>query len=306
MNEAYKKQVSLLIRALPVIAKEQNLALHGGTAINLFVKEMPRLSVDIDLTYLPLISRKESLNEIKEILERIKSGLNKGNPGIHITGPSEQSSESKIICILKGVQIKIEINTINRGSLRKPESKQLCRSAQKEFNLFAEIPVIPEGQLYGGKICAALDRQHPRDIFDIKYLPLEGINNDLKYGFLFCLLSSARPIHELLNPSRLDQRNTMENHFAGMARESFTYEDFESTREKLISIIRSILTKDDKEFLISFKAGEPDWSLNSFSEFKDYPAINWKLQNIRYLKINFPDKYQQQLELLKRELNMDK
>lgn len=53
MEEAYKKQVSLLLDVLPEVAKENCFALHGGTAINLFVRSMPRLSVDIDLTYVP-------------------------------------------------------------------------------------------------------------------------------------------------------------------------------------------------------------------------------------------------------------
>ncbi|MCJ7448592.1 MAG: nucleotidyl transferase AbiEii/AbiGii toxin family protein [Bacteroidales bacterium] len=194
MNDSYKKQVSLLIRILPVIAREPDVALHGGTAINLFIREMPRLSVDIDLTYLPLKDRDESLTKIRMILERIKTNLNRVIPGIHITGPDEHTGESKIVCVLKGVQVKIEVNTVNRGSLKTPETKSLCKSAQKEFALYAEVPVIPLGQLYGGKICAALDRQHARDIFDIRCLLEEdGINDDLKQGFLFCLLSSSRP-----------------------------------------------------------------------------------------------------------------
>ena len=53
-REVYRRQVQLLIRVLPSIAEEACFALKGGTAINLFVRDMPRLSVDIDLTYLPV------------------------------------------------------------------------------------------------------------------------------------------------------------------------------------------------------------------------------------------------------------
>ena len=50
----YYAQVRLLVRELPVVAKETCFALKGGTALNLFVRDMPRLSVDIDLAYVPL------------------------------------------------------------------------------------------------------------------------------------------------------------------------------------------------------------------------------------------------------------
>jgi len=53
VNERYRKQVALLIQTIPAVPDEKDFALKGGTAINLFVRDMPRLSVDIDLTYLP-------------------------------------------------------------------------------------------------------------------------------------------------------------------------------------------------------------------------------------------------------------
>ena len=307
MNKKYKDQVSLLIRILPVIAKEKDIALHGGTAINLFRREMPRLSVDIDLTYLPLKPRDVSLDEIKLILTRIKSNLIKVFPGINVTGPNDYSEETKLFCNLKGVLVKIEVNLIKRGSLTKPVLKTLCKTAQDEFELHAEISVIPDNLLFGGKICAALDRQHPRDIFDIKYLlEGEGITNEIKYGFIYCLLSSARPINELLNPIPTDQKEVLENHFSGMTREQFTYEDFEKIRKDLIIKIIGSLTDADKKFILSFKSGTPDWSINSFGEFQKFPSINWKLQNINKFKTNSPEKYKRQLDKLNQVLSVEK
>lgn len=73
MKEAYKKQVSLLLDILPEVAKEDVFALHGGTAINLFCLNMPRLSVDIDLTYIPASEdRDRDLQNIRSALENIK------------------------------------------------------------------------------------------------------------------------------------------------------------------------------------------------------------------------------------------
>lgn len=76
-DKDYRKQVELLIQVLPEVAKEPKFALHGGTAINLFVRNMPRLSVDIDLTYIPIQNRQDSLNGIKKTLEEIKSRIKK-------------------------------------------------------------------------------------------------------------------------------------------------------------------------------------------------------------------------------------
>ncbi|MCX6327571.1 MAG: hypothetical protein NT144_13125 [Bacteroidia bacterium] len=148
-----------------------------------------------------------------------------------------------------------------------------------------------------------MDRQHPRDIFDLKDMFSEvGIYGDLKQGLLLCLLSSPRPLHELLNPALIDQKSTFKNQFSGMTREIFTYEEFEKIREKVISTIRVIITDSDKLFLISYKSGMPDWDINSFSNFKIFPAIVWKLQNINTLKVNSPSKHQEQLSKLKQLL----
>ena len=74
VDERFRRQVALLVRTLPVVAEETCFALKGGTAINLFVRDLPRLSVDIDLTYLPVTSREASLADIGAALGRIVGG----------------------------------------------------------------------------------------------------------------------------------------------------------------------------------------------------------------------------------------
>lgn len=111
----------------------------------------------------------------------------------------------------------------------------LCKKAQDEFAVFCAIDVVPLSQLYGGKICAALDRQHPRDLFDVKYLmENEGFTDEVKKGFLLCLLGCNRPLHEMLRPHLIDQKHVMENHFEGMSYLPFLYKDFEKVRNQLI------------------------------------------------------------------------
>lgn len=77
MNDIYKKQVALLIRIMPSVYRIKDFAVHGGTAINLFHKNMPRYSVDIDLTYIPVQERAESLEAINSHLRTLKSSIEK-------------------------------------------------------------------------------------------------------------------------------------------------------------------------------------------------------------------------------------
>lgn len=290
----YKPQVSLLLSVLPEVAKETCFALHGGTAINLFVRDMPRLSVDIDLTYIPVEDRATSFSNISNALLRIKATIETAIPNVRV---SHKEKELKLLIADQKAQIKLEVNQAMRGAIAPPIHLTLCDKAQEEFDAFCEIDVVPFGQLYGGKICAALDRQHPRDIFDIKnLLENEGFTDEIKIGFLFCLLGSKRPIYEILYPNLLDQRAAMANQFDGMSDEPFTYEDFEATRNLLLQTIHENLTDFDKEFLLNFENGTPDWSLFNF---EDYPAVQWKLRNLQKLKETNAEKHSAQFEKLK-------
>lgn len=293
-KQLYKNQVALLLNILPEVAKETCLALHGGTAINLFVRDMPRLSVDIDLTYIPIENRDDTLLNIAQALKRIKSNIERIFPDVKVL---HQQENLKLQISSTAAQIKVEVNQAMRGIISESKKMPLCKVAQNEFDVFCAIQVVPFEQLYGGKICAALDRQHPRDLFDVKYLlNNEGFTAVIKKGFLLSLLSSNRPINEMLYPNFLDQQLAMTNQFEGMSNESFNYQDFEETREALVDIIHKNLTDRDREFLLSFKNLTPDWSIYNFEKF---PAVQWKLQNLQKLKDNNSVKHEALFKLLK-------
>lgn len=297
MDQIYKNQVDLLLTVLPYVNEEKCFALHGGTAINLFMQEMPRLSVDIDPTYVPRAPRNESISGIITALTRIQDRVLSQEKGVRVDLDKETA---KLHVSNTRSNIKIEANTTARGVLENPEVMELCERAQEAFDRSAEIQVVPKGQLYGGKICAALDRQHPRDLFDVKLLlDSDGYTSEVKQGFLYCLLSGPRPINELLRPNFQDQERTLQEQFAGMADRAFSYQDFEETRDKLISVVADSLTKEDKQFLLHFKSGDPDWSRYDFSS---YPSVQWKLQNIRKLKEQNPDKHKLQYHFLASKL----
>lgn len=303
IDPKYRAQVDLLLQTIPYIAKEEIFALKGGTAINLFIRSMPRLSVDIDLTYIPINDRETALSEISEGLGRIKTDLEKSIPGISATAVSRESEDAKINCQLKGAQIKIEVNTTTRGTINNPTIMRVDKKVEKFFGRFAAINVVSIAELFGGKICAALDRQHPRDLFDVRLmLDNEGFTEDIKTGFLVALISHMRPINELLNPTFIDQRHTFETQFSGMSDISFSYEDFERTRKELFSEINTKLSVEDRVFLVSFKEAEPIWDFFSVRNAHELSAIRWKFQNIERLKRENPKKHMDLVNALEKTL----
>jgi len=292
--EHYKKQVALLLRVIPEVEKEECFALHGGTAINLFVRNMPRLSVDIDLTYLQVEDRATTYENIGLSLEKIKKNIEERIPNTKV---NHQKKLLKLQISNNEAQIKIEVNQGMRGVIDKVEKRVLCDIAQEQFDVFCTINVVSLGQLYGGKICAALDRQHPRDLFDVKLLlENEGFTQEIKTGFLYALLSSKRPLQEMLFPHYTDQSQAFVRQFEGMTLESFTYQDFENTRIKILEVIHRSLSIRDKDFIVSFEETKPDWAIY---DFESYPSVQWKLQNLIKLKTNNPQKHFEGVNFLK-------
>lgn len=292
--EKYRAQVDLLLTILPHVAKEHNLALKGGTAINLFEREMPRLSVDIDLTYVNGDEdRATALGNISDTLDRIQNRILSAVPEISLTRvPTGQGEDAKLNCQTKDAHVKIEVNTITRGIIYPERLMEVKEIVQNEFKKFAAMYVVSHGELYGGKICAALDRQHPRDLFDIHLLlQNEGITEEIRLGFITFMLSHARPMNELLNPNEKDQQAAFDNQFKGMTAIPFTYKDFVATSKQLVIEVNKCLTKEDKEFLLSFKSGDPQWNLIPIDNLQNLPAVRWKLENLLNLKIKDPVKH---------------
>jgi len=173
-----------------------------------------------------------------------------------------------------------------------------------EFETANKAKIVSISQLYGGKITAALDRQHPRDLFDVK-LMFDFVTDfeQVKKGFLYCLLGGDRPIIESLSPNRIDQQETMIKQFTGMTDIPFSYSDYEKTREKLIDFINSNLTQQDKEFLIAFEAGNDLLQFAEYQEYLQFPSVQWKLQNINKLKGINPNKLKDNIKKLEKTLS---
>jgi len=302
MDKRYIEQVALLLRVAPEISRFEEFALHGGTAINLFHHNMPRLSVDIDLTYIPFGERKKDLSTISSLLKALSDRLKKNIPGIRTQTKVQEGEEIKLFCTLGSATIKVEVNTVNRGIVNSTEQRPLCNAAQEQYESFFEMNLVPEEQLFGGKIVAALDRQHPRDLFDtMKFLDRKGLDEKILSGFLFCLFSSNRPFNEILQPNLLNQENTLDYQFKGMSNQKFTYQMFSYERDRLINSINKQLTAQQKNMIINVAIGQPDWIYGDWSGF---PGIAWKLRNIEILKRENPNKFKSQIESLEKVLGI--
>ena len=304
LSEKYQQQVDLLVQILPEIAKVKTFALKGGTAINMFERELPRLSVDIDLCYTKFKTRAEALEEIKTGLGSIKSAIEKQLPHVKIDTASAAANESKLFCRTPKAGVKIEVNTTMRGHIFPLRFMPFSQAVQDNYGHFLEMNIVSHEELFGGKICAALDRQHPRDLFDVHLLlSEEGLSRQVMLGFIASLCSHNRPLHELLQPCFLDQEKTFSVQFTGMTMQKFTYEDFHKTWHQLNQTIQNKLLPSDKQFLITFKKAEPDWSLIDIPRLQNMPAVVWKLKNLQALIRQNPQKHLQQMKLLQEALS---
>lgn len=277
----YAGQVRLLVTVLPVVAREPCFALKGGTAINLFIRDMPRLSVDIDLAFLPVGDRVAALTEIDAALGRISTTLSGRPYGFHVrAGKHQDDAVCGLLVRDRMAEIKIEVSPVLRGTAYPESKRRIVAAAEAEFG-FAEVPVVSFADLYAGKIVAALDRQHPRDLFDVKLLlATEGIGDELFRAFLVYLISHDGSIARVLNPTAKPLQDLFERQFVGMTAEPVALEDLEQARLDLIASLHARLGDHEKSFLTSFKHGEPRWDLLGVAHAPDLPAVRWKLQNL--------------------------
>ena len=296
IDERYRQQVDLLVRTIPSVAAEPVFALKGGTAINLFIRDLPRLSVDIDLTYLPLRPRDEALINIDDALTRIGASIAQSLPDTRVF-PSRLEKEgtlNRLVLRSPEAQIKIEVTPVTRGCVFDPVVMSVAEGVEAQFG-FAEMAVVSFDDLYAGKLVAALDRQHPRDLFDVRYLLAnEGITHTLRQAFLVYIVSHNRPALETLSPRRKDIAHDFDANFVGMTSAPISIDDLIATREELIEVVVNQMPTSHRQFLIDIEAGDADWASVDLEEAAGLPAVRWKLANLDKVeperRANFADK----------------
>ena len=285
----FHRRSQLLVDILPYVSEETAFVLKGGTAINYFVQDMPRYSVDIDLIYLPILPREETLAAINESILRMARHIQSQLPGVKIAlDNSKQVVLPKLIVRRQDCEVVIEVNPIFRGSVYPIEMQTLSPKAQEAFESFLIMPVASAADLYGGKFCAALTRQHPRDLFDVKYLfEHQGITNEIRQAFVVYLASDKRPIHELLAPNikpDAAQQQLFDTEFKGMTTVDVNFQELSGMVKQLSVQLIKQLSSNEKQFLLSLAVGEPEWDKLPVRHLKELPAIQWKLLNIQKME----------------------
>jgi len=299
----FESQVRLLLRCLPEISRHTCFALKGGTAINLFFRDLPRISVDIDLAYLPLKSRDQALDEIDAELRSLAGEIEERIAGATVRETSSDGHLIRLVVSTSDAVIKIEPNLVFRGSVYPPEERNLSPAAQRRFEAFVRVQSLSAADLYGSKLCAVLDRQHPRDLFDVKLLlDNEGITPEIRKAFVVYLAGCNRPMNELLSPRIKDIKDVYEEQFVGLSQIDVMLDGLREIQRGLAEILVRTLDNDERTFLLSMKRGTPEWNRLGIEHLEKLPALQWKLLNIRKMP---PDKHREALEKLTHVLTTD-
>jgi len=303
MNPIYLDSARLLTRVAPLVLVDDTFALKGGTAINLFVRDMPRLSVDLDLVFPDhTLAREQALRRINETILQSAARLQKQGFQTHAPVAAD-SGETKLLVRRGAVEVKIEVNFVMRGTVLPVRMASLTQNARETLQADLEIPVVSLEDVYGGKLVAAMDRQHPRDLFDVLQLfAHEGITASIRRAFVVYLASHNRPVHEVLFPSLRDIRQDFEHNFTGMTAEPVGLDALLSVRERMMRELQQGLSADERRFLLSLVAAEPEWSLLGAPHLEQLPGPRWKLQNLERLRKTNARKFAEQSDALMRLL----
>ena len=301
MDASYIEIARLMLLTAPQIFQASDFAMKGGTALNLFLHNMPRLSVDIDIAFIDHTkSREEALQSIRQELQSLCQRL---EPlGLKGTLVSSSDSEDVKIMITRGaVSMKVEVNYNFRGTLLPPRNARISEVASQSFLMDFSIPSLAREELYGGKLVAALDRQHPRDFFDVREMFL---GNHFDAGVVDCfvcyLAGHNNTVHGVLFSKDKKITSLYEEQFVGMTTHPVSLAELQEARSNLRSALLTNLQDRHKQFLLGLVRLEPDWSLMPFPHLRELPALKWKILNLEKLRRTNPKKFElQSAELAK-------
>lgn len=305
MNAIYLATARLLTEIAPTVFERGIFALKGGTAINLFIRDMPRLSVDLDLVFTDHRSpRAAALQAINGALREGRQRLADRGFTVHAVSAAGMG-ETKLLVQRDDLSVKIEVNTVIRGTVHPIQTKALTAAASEAFMADLELPLLAPEDIYGGKLVAAMDRQHPRDLFDVMELFAHGgITPGMRRAFVVYLASHNRTIHEVLFPTPKDIRLAYDGSFVGMTTAPVTLQALLETRERLFLELPAALDSNERGFLRLLVRATPDWTLLQIPHLAELPAIRWRLQNLEQLSHRQPDRFRALVDALDERLGL--
>lgn len=304
LSADYQRAVQLLLRLVPIVFTSDAFALKGGTAINLFMSPVARLSVDLDLVFLPLgLPREEALAAISHELDGVRERANA--IGLAVRAPRRLAGDDTQLLVSDGqTEVKIEVNQIFRGSVLPPHMVSLHPTAQEMFATRAVARLLAHAEVYAGKAVAALDRQHPRDLFDVWIRHEDGgySSSDLDV-FAVYLAGHNRPPHEILAGRDKPLADLYATSLVGMSSGNTpSVEELDDTRRQLRRDVLRRLSPQARRFLTSFFALDPEWDALPVAGLEQLPALQWKQRNLEIFRARRPHDFEAQYEALARLL----
>jgi len=190
-----------------------------------------------------------------------------------------------------------------RGTVHPTRTRALTAAARDALLGDLELPLLSPEDIYGGKLVAAMDRQHPRDLFDVMELfAHDGITPEIRRAFVVYLASHNRTLHEVLFPTPKDIRLAFEGSFAGMTTKPVMQETLLETRERLFRELPAALDANEREFLRTLVRARPNWSVLDIPHLHELPAIRWRLQNLEQLERTSPGRFRALADMLDERL----
>lgn len=260
MNPTYLAIARLLTEVAPVVFEGDVFALKGGTAIN-------------------------------EALRAAREKLAKRGFTVRAVSAADMG-ETKLLVQRGDLLVKVEVNTVIRGTVGPIVVMPLSAAASDVLMADLELPLLSAAEIYGGKLVAAMDRQHPRDLFDVMELFAHGrITPEIRRAFVVYLASHNRTLHDVLFPPAKDIRLAFEGSFDGMTTEPVALDTLLETRERLFHDLPTALDAKEREFLLTLVRAEPNWKLLGIPHLDALPAIRWRLQNLQQLANTQPARF---------------
>ena len=291
--------IEKVIRLLDVLAfidsdldpYHEKLVLKGGTAINLMITNLARLSVDIDLDYIGSLDKEKMIVDRDAIMSALDSFMLKDGYAL-----SKEKSRGSVILASRTYSytnafgnrdnIKVEINFIDRI--------HVCPSIRKKANYFDKEVMVQtplEAELLGMKIAALIDRHKPRDLFDIYklkgYMPNLDKDRVRKLAVFYLSLDGIFELNESSfdNVNKITQDSIKKELQPVLAKGNVF--DLKAAKEQVINFLKELLALSDKEnkYLEEFSKGNFDPYLlfepNDAERAAKHPMAKWRAANLK-------------------------
>ena len=291
-----RSQMQLLVDLMPYVSED--FAPKGGTAINMFCRDLPRYSVDMDLVYLPRTDRLTAVRSMRGLLEQMRRAAQNGLRGVttsQVRGGKDATAGLLWVEVRRGeVSVKIETPVSARQTLHAPSILNAVPAAESEFGP-ARMKVVSFDEMYAGKVGASLGRRQLRDMFDIFHLlENEGLTEDLFRSFLAYAVADGRPPHMILSRAWHARKLPEQKRWQELMRTTLPMDRLLAANAELRQQCENRITPQVRQFLIDVHDGAADPGVIGIPEASTWPAFLWRMRQRALFKAKKPHEHARQ------------